>query len=131
MGQGREKDAGVCAVIARKRKSSAGITLVLIGTASLSACDGDGPTFSRDVYSTRADCVQDWGEETKCAPAASHLGSGYYYGPGYLYSGSPQEAARRGEAIGRARTDSHAIATSHVSRGGFGSSSSLHASTGS
>jgi len=118
----------------RARKSSRTITLVLIGAASLGGCGDSGPPLTRDIYRTRADCAQDWGDERKCEPAAtggSAGGTHYWYGPSY--SARPDSAAGHAgtssaaETITQPRAGSHAIA-SHVSRGGFGLGASSHSS---
>jgi uncharacterized protein YgiB involved in biofilm formation len=109
------------------RKSSRHITLVLLGAAALAACGDDVET--RDVYASRTDCVQDWGDEQKCEPVRDgRYHSSYFYGPRYTHgggwgwSGTPSSTP--------ARAGSHAIASSHISRGGFGHSASAHASGG-
>lgn len=70
-----------------QRKSSARITLVLLG-AALAACGQEDETLQRDLYSNKADCVQDWGDELKCEqqPATGYspgFHPGYWYGPYY------------------------------------------------
>lgn len=110
-----------------KKRASAHLTLILIGSAALTGCSD--PPDQRDLYATRADCVQDWGDENKCEPASQH-GSGstrYYYGPSHS---SPRYAAQPGGSLSAARPGSHAMATAHVSRGGFGSSGSHHSGGG-
>ena len=125
-------------MLTRTRKRSSRITLVLIGAAALAACS-DSPAEHRDVYASKQDCVQDWGEEKKCeaAPASagsstgrSHTGGGYFWGP--IYSGSSYRTGSNtsSSSIGSARSGSHAIGSSSISRGGFGSSASSHSSGG-
>ena len=125
-------------MLTRTRKRSSRITLVLIGAAALAACS-DSPPEHRDVYASKQDCVQDWGEEKKCeaAPASagsstgrSHTGGGYFWGP--IYSGSSYRTGSNSSSssIGSARSGSHAIGSSSISRGGFGSSASSHSSGG-
>ena len=127
-------------MLTRTRKRSSRITLVLIGAAALAAC-GDNTPEHRDVYASKQDCVQDWGDEKKCeaAPASagsstgrSHTGGGYFWGP--LYSGSGMRTGSSttspSSSIGSARTGSRAIGSSSISRGGFGSSASSHSSGG-
>ena len=124
----------------RRRKSSAHVTLVLLGAAALAACGQEDDTLRRDVYTSREDCVHDWGDELKCAeqaaPATSGSGGGYHggywYGPFYRSGayGSSSNSMPHG-TVDAARPGSHAIATSHISRGGFGASGSAHASGGS
>ena len=102
------------------RRASSNITLVLLGAALLNGCDR--PVETRDVYSTRSDCVHDWGDERKCEQATSWSGDGgYYFGP--AYSG-PRDAPTP-------RSESRAISTHSVVRGGFGASAAAHAGSGS
>jgi len=121
-----------------KRKSSSAVTLVLIGAASLTGCD-NAPPQTRDLYRSRSDCVQDWGDASKCEPAAfgdTTAGGGMHYWYGPSYPPRPADPAGRAvasnvnETITQPRPGSHAIAT-HVSRGGFGSSGASHARSGS
>jgi uncharacterized protein YgiB involved in biofilm formation len=121
------------------RRSSASVTLVLIGTAavslsSLSSCGQQSPdTVRRDVYTSRSDCVLDWGDDpAKCEPVRSgstSSGSSYthYYGPTYSHGsyGSNGTVLNPG-STSEARPGSRAMGTVHVSRGGFGSSASSH-----
>ena len=107
------------------RKSSR-VTLVLIGIAAVAGCDR-APDAQREVYKTREDCLSDWGNKPQdCQPATepSHRASGFWYGPilpGY-YGSSGWSSAR---AIG---TTSSSGTSSHITRGGFGSSA--HSSGG-
>ena len=125
-------------MLTRTRKRSSRITLVLMGAAALAACSDSKPGH-RDVYASKQDCVQDWGDEKKCetAPASagsstgrSHTGGGYFWGP--IYSGSSMRTGSTSpsSSIGSARTGSSAIGSSSISRGGFGSSASSHSSGG-
>ena len=103
----------------RPRRVSSSVTLVLIGSAALYGCGEE--TTRHDVYRTRADCLQDWGQESKCEPQRTGPHTGYYYGPG----------VRSGAAAGTGlpRTGSHALASANVPRGGFGASASSHSSS--
>jgi uncharacterized protein YgiB involved in biofilm formation len=103
----------------RVRKSSAVITLTLVGSAALHGC-GDGSSKARDIYASKADCVREWNDESRCEPMRSS--AGYYRGPYYTPSGSPREGTQS-----PARAGSKAISSS-VSRGGFGSLSAFHSS---
>ena len=121
----------------RRRNSSHHVTLVLLGAATLVACSQDERTLRRDAYATRDDCVADWGDEVKCeqspAPATSPSGfHGYWFGPAYHSGqfGSSPTNAPPGSADG-ARPGSHAVFTSHVSRGGFGATGAAHGFGGS
>lgn len=115
----------------RPRKSSRHVALVLLGAATLVACSEDDATLRRDVYANKEDCVADWGDEVRCEqPPVSPRGrGGYWYGPAYHFGqfGSGRDPA--GTTTG-ARPGSHAVATSHVSRGGFGGSGAAHGSGG-
>ena len=105
-----------------RRRASASITLVLIGTAAISGCGEDPPATARDLYRSRADCQVDWGEDArKCEAVSSGPHSGYWYGPHYNTARTTTDIARPG---------SRAMST-HVSRSGFGSSASAHGSSSS
>ena len=111
------------------RKSSGRVTLVLIGVAALAGC-GDGQR--RDVYKSQADCLADWGNSAQdCTPATdpAHRSMGYFYGPFYGYHGGWWSWGR-GTSWSSTTRGSHAMGSfsSHVSRGGFGSSA--HSSGG-
>jgi uncharacterized protein YgiB involved in biofilm formation len=122
----------------RPRKSSARVTLVLVGAAALAACSHDDETLRRDLYASKNDCVRDWGDEQKCEakPAesggsAGHGGGFYWFGPSYR-SGQfgSSSVSRTPGTVDAARAGSHAVGTAHVSRGGFGSSGASHSSSG-
>ena len=112
----------------RSRKSTATLTLVLIGAVALHGCGDDGPTSAtRDVYRNQADCKRDWGDDnTKCERVSSGPHSGYYYGPSY---GHGYASGTSGSTLAP-RTGSSAMGSTTVSRGGFGSSASAHSSGG-
>jgi len=98
----------------RPRKSSACVTLVLIGAAALSGC-GDSPSTSRrNSYASKEECLADWGDPKECeqqeARRSDGSRSGYYWGPSYGSHGS-SSSGRSGSSAG-----GHSI-----SRGGFGS----------
>jgi len=115
------------------RKSSRRVTLVLIGVAALGGCGG-GDDTRNDVYATREDCLADWGNKPEdCKPATepNHASRGYWYGPRYVYhsggSGWTWGSSARGSSTSRS-LGSTSHSSSHVSRGGFGSSG--HSSSG-
>ena len=109
----------------RQRRSPTSLTLVLIGATALAACGEE--TTRRDVYRTRADCLNDWGGEwNRCEQVTTGPHTGYYYGPSY---GRYTNAEPGGTSAPRAGT--HAIASTNVPRGGFGSSASAHSSSSS
>jgi len=121
-----------------RRRSSSSVTLVLVGASAMTAC-GQSPspteTMRRDMYASKADCVQDWGADpAKCEPRQTRSGSSsytHYYGPAYSHGtyGSSRNSLSDG-ATSEARPGSRAMGTADVSRSGFGSSSSSHASSG-
>ena len=97
------------------RKSSAYVTLALIGVLAGAGVVGyrSGET-RRDVYTSLDNCTQDWGDTSQCEPVRDgRYSAGSYYGP--VRSG--------GSAAG-----AHALTSTHVSRGGFGSLGASHSS---
>ena len=119
-------------MLKRMRKSSARVTLALIGVAALAGCD-QAEEQRRDVYATKEDCLADWGNKPEdCTPAteARHASHGFWYGPFYgvpgAYSRSTGWTPRSGaRSIGSSTSGfSRSSGSSHssVSRGGFGSS---------
>jgi len=98
----------------RPRKSSACVTLVLIGAAAVAGC---GPT-ERKQYATKEECAADWGDPADCEQqvAQGTDGTRHHY---YSYSGS-----RHGWGSGH----SSSAGSRSVARGGFGSSGHAHAS---
>ncbi len=112
-----------------KRRASAHLTLVLIGSVTLAGCSD--PTDQRDLYANRGDCVRDWGDDDKkCEqgpPRSGSSGGHYYYGPRHI---TPSTTQLADGSQSPPRPGSHAIATAHVSRGGFGSSGGHHSGGG-
>ena len=120
----------------RPRKSSSRVTLVLLGAAALASCGQQESALRRDLYANKEDCLKDWGDELKCAeqPAPAHSGyhGGYWYGPFYRSGDYGSSSIGRPHGtVDSARPGSHALGTSHISRGGFGGSASAHAAAGS
>jgi uncharacterized protein YgiB involved in biofilm formation len=116
------------------RRSSLRITLVLAGTASLYACDGGEPRYvNRDAYANAADCQRDWGEqscEQTRPPASAGMAMPFlWYGPSYF---SDHSRPRGSRAMSTSSTSNFSASSrsGSVSRGGFGSSSSMHGSGG-
>ena len=116
------------------------ITLVLIGSATLSACAPEvAPNYQRDHYTSIEECAADWGRPQDCEPSPGSPyggGSGYFFrGPMYMpgFRDDAQFAAREqarqeGVAIADGRLSNRAVGTSgsrsgSTQRGGFGSSS--------
>lgn len=127
----------------KRRRSSSSITLVLISASALTACSQQSTeTMQRDMYASKTDCVQDWGSDpSKCEPVQQSGRTGppytHYYGPMYNRGSygsnvkSPNSTAFKPGAVSSPRPGSRATGTAHVSRSGFGSSSSSHSSSGS
>jgi hypothetical protein len=121
----------------RTRRSTATVTLILIGAATLQGCGGEEEkTATRDVYKSRADCQQDWGDDKKCEQQTSGPHAGMFYGP--LMYGLGAMSGRPGFSNTMpARPGSAAVGSTHVPgsaggtpRGGFGSSARSHSSGG-
>jgi len=111
----------------KSRRSTATLTLVLIGSAALHGCGGEPETATRDVYRTQADCNRDWGDDPKkCERQSSGTHSGYWYGPSYGRGSTSSSAGSSAVA----RKGSSAMGSTTVSRSGFGSSASAHSSGG-
>jgi uncharacterized protein YgiB involved in biofilm formation len=114
-------------MLKRLRKSSRRVTLVLIGLAGLGALSGcKDEDVRRDLYSSKEDCLADWGHSPQdCEPAydrpTGNAMRTYYYGRPYIHSGS-------GFAHSSSPHSSRAISSSSVSHGGFGSTG--HSSSG-
>jgi uncharacterized protein YgiB involved in biofilm formation len=100
----------------KARRSSARVTLVLLGVAALAGCGRAGEE-RRDIYASREDCLADWANRPEdCRPASdpAHASHGWFYGPSYFYrSGGALRDTVRPHTIGHAEA--------HASRGGFGS----------
>ncbi len=90
------------------------ISLVLMGALAV-ASQGESRHY---IYNSRQDCLEDWGGGQDCReapPGSSHYGTHTYYGPRY------------GSSTGRAP---RSVGVGTISRGGFGSFGSFHASFG-
>ena len=118
-----------------KRKSSARVTLALIGVAALAGACNRAEEQRRDVYATREDCLADWSNKPEdCTPATEprHASHGFWYGPFYgIPHGYTRDSAwtpRSGNraigssSLGSRSSSSSSSSHSSVSRGGFGSS---------
>ncbi|MBF0464541.1 MAG: hypothetical protein HQK88_00145 [Nitrospirae bacterium] len=124
-------------------KRSKLISLVLITTATLVSC-GDETGWkdtNREIYKTKEDCARDWDSADNCE---QRLAGGGYYGPSYFfYHGnswyiphgtdkpSPMSKSMVFSQSSLGVRSTHSTSTfssSHIVRGGFGSSSSHHSS---
>jgi uncharacterized protein YgiB involved in biofilm formation len=112
----------------RTRKSSARVTLVLLGAAAIAGCgdNGTGMPEHRDVYASKEDCLADWRDPKECeeGPAQDMGGRrrSFWYGPTYT-SGS---SSGSGYHAGAPRPGSPALGTHSTTRGGFGASGHAH-----
>ncbi len=121
------------------RRSTATLTLVLIGAAALHGCGNDEEeAATRDVYKSRADCQRDWGEDAaKCEQQASGPHAGMFYGPMLMGLAMGRMSGSGFGSTMSPRPGSNAVGSTHVpgaaggaSRGGFGSSARSHSSGG-
>jgi len=106
----------------RPRKSSASVTLVLIGAAAVTGCgpSADDDAARRKQYATKEACVADWGDPDECAQQSVQQpdGTRRHY---YSYSGS-------GSRWGFGHGGSTGTTSRSIARGGFGASGHAHAS---
>ena len=107
----------------RPRKSSACVTLVLIGAAALAGCGGDSATSRRSAYASKEECLADWGDPKECEEKPRTGSGARTWGPTagawHGYSSS------RGSSSSTSRSSSsRSSSSSSTSRGGFGSRSS-------
>lgn len=120
----------------KKSKSIALILTPILSTTLLTAC-GDEPA-DRDVYKTREECVQDWGDQELCEPMRDdddyHRQHGVhyplFYGPHYYgsdravhYNGREIRPVGRSttfKSVSRPSSSFSSSKSSPVSRGGFG-----------
>ena len=98
----------------RPRKSSACVTLVLIGAAALAGC-GDNPTSRRASYASKEECLADWGDPKECEEQA-RSGS-RSWGP----STSTWHSYSSGRSSSSRSSSSSSSGGHSISRGGFGS----------
>jgi uncharacterized protein YgiB involved in biofilm formation len=118
-------------------KRSRQISLTLLASLSLAACDADEPS-QRAVYTSQQACVEDWGDTDNCDDD-DHDGS--WYGPHYFYhSGKTHYYSKKsgkvmavpsnyrfsGLGAGVSSPRAAKVVASSISRGGFGGSSSSH-----
>ena len=133
-------------------RKSKQILLAIAPLLALSACD-DAPEqdTERDVYNSRDECLQDWGDDELCKPMGDDdreeyrrsggvivVGHPYYWGPNYypgdrtvVYNGRTISPSRKSSTMktfpvtstssASSRTSSSSPRTTH---GGFGGRSS-------
>jgi hypothetical protein len=117
----------------RTRKSSAHVTLVLLGAAALAGCSNSGPTSvdHRDVYASKEDCLADWRDPKECEEGPAQDSGGrrrsFWYGPSY----STGSSWGGGYHAGAPRAGSRALGTHSTTRGGFGASGHSHGASAS
>lgn len=88
-------------------KKSSAITLVLISSTLLLACERD----MRNQYNSWDDCVKDYQDRSKCHTETQTGGYAHYYGPWYRSSQAYSHQSNPSVMTHRA---------SGVARGGFG-----------
>ena len=121
-----------------RRRSSASITLVLIGTVTLAGCSQQSTPKARDQYASLEDCAADWGRPESCERVQSSGVPG-----GFLFWGPLYAASARNNALSDARRSANpnfadptrqgraiGSTTAPTARGGFGSSSRSYTSGG-
>ncbi len=133
----RAKPARSGSVASPKPRRSKQLTLIFISAAaaaSLAGCgrlENEGGT-SRDVYANLEECRADWGNPEDCEEIdekRSATGARSFYGPRYTsrtgtsggYTSMPRPGSRSKGTVSSGGSSS---------RGGFGSSSSRHGSSG-
>jgi uncharacterized protein YgiB involved in biofilm formation len=121
-------------------KRSKRIALTLLASASLAACGcSSEQATQREIYASKEKCVEDWGGDDKCEEGS---GGRHYVGPHYIFRGGypyyfprgggdpvPLSRDARFSGVQPGMKSPHSagtLSTTHVSRGGFGRSSSLH-----
>jgi hypothetical protein len=97
------------------RRRSIQVSLVLMGALAVTSY-GENQHY---LYSTRKDCVDDWGDGKDCREVP--------HGSGGHYSGTRYYGPRYGSGGG---TSTRSIGVGSISRGGFGSLGSFHGSFG-
>jgi len=104
--------------MARPRKSSACVTLVLIGAAALAGCSDSSTSGRRGAYATREACVADWNDPRDCdeQQATDDNGRRYRYwghsGGGGGYGGGNGGSGGTGHGISHGGFGSHGSSSS-------------------
>jgi len=104
--------------MAHPRKSSACITLVLIGAAALAGCSDSSTSGRRAAYATREACLADWNDPRDCdeQQATDNDGRRYRYwghsGGGGGYGGGNGGSGGTGHGISHGGFGSHGSSSS-------------------
>ena len=108
----------------RPRKSSACVTLVLLGAAAFSGCTDTPSTSRRAAYATKEECLADWGDPKECEQQEARSGGSrsFFWGPA-TSSGRSYSSGSRSSSSSGSRSSSSSGGHS-ISRGGFGSGGS-------
>lgn len=103
------------------RKSSACVTLVLIGAAALAGC-GDTTPSRRAAYASKEECLADWGDAKECEEKPRTSSGTRSWGPsaGAWHGYSSGRSSSSGSSPSRS-SGSRSSSSSSVARGGFGS----------
>ena len=127
--------------MSNRRRASARITLVLIGSAAVVGCARTPADTVVDHYASREECAADWGAPAYCdrvsvAGAGGSGGQDYYRGPTY-YAGTRDRLQQQiREGVGQRglvpsdRAVARATTPAATSRGGFGTSARSYSSGG-
>jgi hypothetical protein len=107
--------------MAHPRKSSACVTLVLIGAAALAGCSDSSTTGRRAAYATREACLADWNDARDCDEQQGTDKDGQNYRYWGHYGGG---GGGHGSGYGGPRGGSTGHSISHGGFGSHGSSSS-------
>ena len=113
----------------RQLKRTAVVTLVLIASVGLKACES---SKRREVYRNLQDCQREWSQAELCERITDgSYPDGYYYGPYYRYRNgsyyyyrtysSPPRAIPRSAGIVTTSPGRPGSSVGTVKRGGFGS----------
>jgi hypothetical protein len=104
----------------RPRKSSACVTLVLIGAAALAGCSDNSTSGRRGAYATREACLADWNDPRDCDEQQATDDNGRRY----RYWGHSGGGGGHGGGYGGSGGGSTGHGISHGGFGSHGSSSS-------
>jgi uncharacterized protein YgiB involved in biofilm formation len=101
----------------RPRKSSACVTLVLVGAAALAGCGGDTTPSRRAAYANKEECLADWGDPKECEEKPRSSSGTRSWGP----STGTWHSYSSGRSTSRSSGSRSSGSSSSISRGGFGS----------
>ena len=124
----------------RQFKRTAVVTLVLIASVGLKACES---SKRREVYRNLQDCQRDWNQVELCEPITDgSYPAGYHYGPYYrrrsgryyyyrTYNSPPRAVPSNAGFVTTSPSRRSGSSVGTVKRGGFGSGSRVGGRAGS